>query len=95
MVENYAFAMGLLAGLILGGFAVGVWLSTRLRNGFQIQLVNAVERAQRAETLAEELRRCRDADQDALDRVRRELAETCRGYSPDSSVFIETGGARP
>ena len=90
MVENYAFAMGLLAGLILGGFAVGVWVSTRLRNGFQIQLVNAVERAQRAETLAEELRRCRDADQDALDRVRRELAETCRARAVAETQVAET-----
>src|SRR5687768_11042210 len=90
MVENYAFGMGLLAGLILGALAIGLWLSTRLRTRFQIQLFNAAERAQRAETLAEELRRCLDADHETLDRVRRELTETCRARAIAETQAAET-----
>jgi DNA recombination protein RmuC len=78
MVESTTFGVGLLAGLVLGTFVTGLWLSTRLRSQFHAQLFGAAERAQRAETLAEELRRQAEADQIELDRLRRELTELSR-----------------
>jgi DNA recombination protein RmuC len=73
-----ALGFGLLAGLILGALAAGLWLSTRLRSQFHVQLFGAAERAQRAEALAEELRRQEEADHLELDRLRRELTDISR-----------------
>lgn len=78
MVESMALGFGLLAGLILGALAAGLWLSTRLRSQFHVQLFGAAERAQRAEALAEELRRQEEADHLELDRLRRELTDISR-----------------
>jgi DNA recombination protein RmuC len=78
MVESTAFGVGLLGGLMLGALAVGFWLSTRLRSRFHAQLVGAAERAQRAETLAEELRRQEEVDHTEIDRLRRELTDISR-----------------
>ena len=78
MVESMALGFGLLAGLILGALAAGLWLATRLRSQFHVQLFGAAERAQRAEALAEELRRQEEADHLELDRLRRELHRDCR-----------------
>ncbi|HEU5201404.1 MAG TPA: DNA recombination protein RmuC [Nitrospira sp.] len=73
-----ALGFGLLAGLILGALAAGLWLTTRLRSQFHVQLFGAAERAQRAEALAEELRRQEEADHLELDRLRRELTDISR-----------------
>src|SRR5262245_38370382 len=78
MVESTTFGVGLLAGLVLGVFMTGLWLSTRLRSQFQVQLFGTAERAQRAETLAEELRRQKAEDHTDLDRLRRELTDLSR-----------------
>ena len=78
MVESMALGFGLLAGLILGALAAGLWLTTRLRSQFHVQLFGAAERAQRAEALAEELRRQEEADHLELDRLRRELTDISR-----------------
>jgi len=78
MVESTAFGVGLVGGLMLGALAVGFWLSTRLRSQFHAQLFGAAERAQRAETLAEELRRQEEVDHTEIDRLRRELADISR-----------------
>jgi DNA recombination protein RmuC len=78
MVESTAFGVGLLAGLVFGALTVGFWLSTRLRSKFHAQLFGAAERAQRAETLSEELRRQETADHTELDRLRRELTDSSR-----------------
>lgn len=75
MVESTTFGFGLLAGLVLGAIVTGLWLSTRLRSQYQCQLFGAAERAQRAETLAEELRRQKEDDHRELDRLRRELTD--------------------
>ncbi|HEX8750375.1 MAG TPA: DNA recombination protein RmuC, partial [Nitrospira sp.] len=69
MVESTTFGFGLLAGLVLGAIVTGLWLSTRLRSQYQCQLLGAAERAQRAETLAEELRRQKEDDHRELDRL--------------------------
>ena len=78
MVESTAFGVGLLAGLVFGALTVGFWVSTRLRSQCHTQLFGAAERAQRAETLAEELRRQETADHTELDRLRRELTDSSR-----------------
>jgi DNA recombination protein RmuC len=75
MIESPPFGLGLIAGVVLGALVVGVWLSTRLRAGFHAQLFAAAERAQRAETLAEELRRHVDGDRDEIHRLRRDLSD--------------------
>ncbi len=78
MVESMALGFGLLAGLILGALAAGLWLTTRLRSQFHVQLFGAAERTQRAEALAEELRRQEEADHLELERLRRELTDISR-----------------
>ena len=78
MVESMALGFGLLAGLILGALTAGLWLTTRLRSQFHVQLFEAAERTQRAEALAEELRRQEEADHLELDRLRRELTDISR-----------------
>ena len=90
MIESTAFGLGLIAGVALGALAVGVWLSTRLRTQFHVQISGARERAQRAETLAEELRRHGEADRADLDRVRCELAEMSRARAIAETQAVET-----
>ena len=78
MLENPAFGLGLLGGIVIGGLAVGAWISARLRARFDGELCRALARAQFAETLAEELRRGEQADQAEVDRLRGELADAMR-----------------
>jgi DNA recombination protein RmuC len=75
MIDGSAFGLGILVGGLLGALIVGVWVAARVRAQAQAQLQVIGERAQRAESLADELRRqvlqnCTD-----LDRIRRELSE--------------------
>jgi DNA recombination protein RmuC len=75
MIDGSAFGLGILVGGLLGALIVGVWVASRVRAQAQAQLQVIGERAQRSESLAEELRRqvlqnCTD-----LDRVRQELSE--------------------
>lgn len=90
MIESPAFSVGLIAGVILGALAVGFWLSTRLRSRFHAQLFSAAERAQRAETLADELRRHGEADRAQLDRLRHELSEVARARAVAETQASET-----
>ena len=78
MLESTALLLGLAAGLVLGAVSIGLWSSARLRAQFEAQVAAAVERAHRAETLSEELRRCGGADRIDLDRLRGDLAEASR-----------------
>jgi DNA recombination protein RmuC len=89
MVESATFVFGLLAGMVLGAFVTGLWLSTRLRSQSQAQLFAAAERAQRAETLAEELRRQAEADDTELDRLRRELTDLSRARAVAETQVAE------
>lgn len=78
MIESTAFSLGLLAGIALGAVVIGVAISARLRSGFQTQLSSMAERAQRAETLSEELRRQFENEQQAHARLRQDFQETSR-----------------
>ena len=90
MLENPAFGLGLLGGIVLGGLAVGAWISARLRARFDGELCRALARAQFAETLAEELRRGEQADQAEVDRLRGELADAMRARAIAETQAAET-----
>jgi DNA recombination protein RmuC len=90
MLENPAFGLGLLGGIVLGGLAVGAWISARLRTRFDGELCRALARAQFAETLAEELRRGEQADQAEVDRLRGELADAMRARAIAETQAAET-----
>lgn len=90
MIESAAFGWGLIAGVVLGALVAGFWLSARLRTQFHAQLFSAAERAQRAETLAEELRRQGEGDRADLERMRRELSEQARARAIAETQAIET-----
>jgi DNA recombination protein RmuC len=90
MIESAAFGWGLIAGVVLGAFVAGFWLSARLRTQFQAQLFSTAERAQRAETLAEELRRQGESDRTDLERMRREVSEQARARAIAETQAIET-----
>ena len=90
MVESTASIVGLLISFVLGALAAGFWWSARLRAQFQLQVVAAVERAQHAETLAEELRRSAVTDRAELDRLRGDLAEAMRARAVAETQAAET-----
>jgi DNA recombination protein RmuC len=90
MIESAAFGWGLIAGVVLGAFVAGFWLSARLRTQFHTQLFSTAERAQRAETLAEELRRQGESDRTDLERMRREVSEQARARAIAETQAIET-----
>jgi len=90
MVESTTFILGLAAGLLFGGLAGGLWWSTRLRTQFEAKVTGAAERAQRAETLAEELRRCSGADHAELDHLRNDLAEAVRARAVAETQTADT-----
>jgi DNA recombination protein RmuC len=90
MIESAAFGWGLIAGVVLGALVAGFWLSARLRTQFHAQLFTAAERAQRAETLAEELRRQGEGDRADLERMRREVSEQARARAVAETQAIET-----
>jgi DNA recombination protein RmuC len=90
MVESTTFILGLAAGLLFGGLAGGLWWSTRLRTQFEAKVTGAAERAQRAETLAEELRRCSGADHAELGHLRNDLAEAVRARAVAETQIANT-----
>jgi DNA recombination protein RmuC len=78
MIDGTVFGVGVLVGSILSALIVGFWVAARMRANVQAQLLTTGERAQRSESLADELRRqvlqnCVD-----LDRVRQDLSEASR-----------------
>ncbi len=90
MIDNVSFGWGLLAGLLVGALVVAFWLSIRLRARFHAQLFGTAERAQRAETLADELRRQGASDDEELDRLRRELSDQARARAVAETQAAET-----
>ena len=90
MIESTAFVLGLLGGVMLGTMLAGLWWSGRLRTRFEDQIASAVERAHRAETLAEELRRCAVADRAEVDQLRGDLADAARARAVAETQAAET-----
>lgn len=74
-VSANVFALGALAGLCVGVLLAWGWVTARLRAEGQQAAVQGAERAQRAETLAEELRRQADELTGSLRTLREELAQ--------------------
>ncbi|GBL39501.1 MAG: DNA recombination protein RmuC [Nitrospiraceae bacterium] len=75
MIDGTAFSLGALVGSLLGALLAGFWVAAHVRATWHGQLLTTGERAQRAESLAEELRRQSSQDRLDLDQVRRNLAE--------------------
>jgi DNA recombination protein RmuC len=75
MIDGTAFGVGVLVGGLLGALIVGFWIAARVRARWQTQLLTTGERAQRAESLAEELRRQSLQDRVDLDQIRQDLSE--------------------
>jgi DNA recombination protein RmuC len=75
MIDGTAFDVGVLVGGLLGALIVGLWIAARGRARWQAQLLAIGERAQRAESLADELRRQALLDRLDLDRIRQDLSE--------------------
>jgi DNA recombination protein RmuC len=90
MIESTAFVLGLLGVVMLGTMLAGLWWSARLRTRFEDQIASAVERAHRAETLAEELRRCAVADRAEVDQLRGDLADAARARAVAETQAAET-----
>jgi DNA recombination protein RmuC len=90
MVESTAFVVALFGALGLGVIALGFWWSARLRGQFEAQVSGAVERANRAETRADELRRSEAEDRAELERLRNELAEATRARAVAETQAAET-----
>src|SRR5512134_685660 len=90
MVESTAFVVGLLGGLVVGAVLMGFWWSARVGRQVGAQVAAAVERANRAETLADELRRSAVVDRAELERLRCDLAETARARAVAETQVAET-----
>ena len=70
-----AILLGILVGLILGAMTSGFLVSSRSSRRFQQQSVDQVGRAERAESLAAELRRQAEQDRLEAERLRADLAQ--------------------
>jgi DNA recombination protein RmuC len=90
MIESTAFFLGTMTGLVLGAFAVWLWWSGRLRAQFEARVIGAVERAHRAETLVDELRRSTETDHVQLEHLRNDLAEATRARAIAETQAAET-----
>lgn len=89
MVDNTALTTGLLVGAALGSLIAGFAVSARLRGRFQGQLLNLSERAQRAETLADELRRQVESDRTELAQVRQDLSDSLQARAVAETLAAE------
>jgi DNA recombination protein RmuC len=75
MFDGTIFGVGVLVGGLVSALIVGFWIASRVRASLQAQLLATTERAQRAESLADELRRQAEQDRLDLDRIRQEHSE--------------------
>ena len=75
MADLTTFVVGLVASLLLGAVLAGLWTAAWLRAKMQSRLIDSAERAQRAETATEELRKQTELDRAEMARVRSELAQ--------------------
>ncbi|HXX76397.1 MAG TPA: DNA recombination protein RmuC [Nitrospiraceae bacterium] len=90
MVDSTVLTIGLLAGGALGALIAGFSVTARLRGRLQGQLLNLTERAQRAETLADELRRQVETDRTELGQVRQQLSDSLRARAVAETLVAET-----
>jgi len=90
MVDSAALAIGLLVGGVLGALIAGLSVAARLRGHLQGQLLNLTERAQRAETLSDELRRQVESDRTELGQVRQELSDSLEARAVAETLVAET-----
>ncbi|RPH80643.1 MAG: DNA recombination protein RmuC, partial [Nitrospiraceae bacterium] len=79
MIDITVFGVGALAGGFLGALIVGFWVAARVRANMQAELLTIGERAQRAESLVDELRRQAEQDRLDLDRIRQDLSQASQG----------------
>jgi DNA recombination protein RmuC len=90
MIDSAVFGAGVLVGGILGALIVGFWVASRVRASLQAQLLITGERAQRAESLADELRRQAEEDRCDLNRLRQDLAEASQARAVAETRAAET-----
>ena len=93
MIDVTVFGAGVLVGCLFGALIVGFWIASRVRANVQAQLLATGERAQRAESLADELRRQVRQDRLDLDQVRQDLSEASRARAVAERSF--SAAARP
>ena len=75
MIDGAVFGAGVLVGGILGALIIGFWMASRVRASLHAQLLASSERAQRAESLADELRRQGEQSRLDLEKVRQDLSD--------------------
>lgn len=90
MIDSTPLVVGLLVGAGLGALVAGFSVAARLRGRFQGHLLNLTERAQRAETLADELRRQTESDRTELSQVRQELSDSLQACAVAEALAAET-----
>jgi DNA recombination protein RmuC len=89
MIESTGFVWELAGGVLLIALAA-LWWSARLKKRFQAQIDEALARAYRAETVADELRRVEALDRAALEGLRADLAEAARARAVAETQAAET-----
>jgi len=88
MIEITPFSLGFAVGAIVGSVVAWLAVSARQRSVFHGQLASISERAQRAETLSEELRRQHETEQSEHGRLRQAFQDMSR-----SCAIAETRAA--
>ena len=88
MFDGTIFSAGVFVGGFVAALIVGFWVASRVRANGQAQLSASSERAQRAESLVEELRRQVLQNGLDLDRIRQDLSEASQ-----ARVVAETRAA--
>ena len=89
MIDGTVFSAGVLVGGLFGALIVGSWIASRVRTQLQAQVLVTSERAQRAESRAEELHRQVQQYSLDLDRVRQDLSEATQARAVAESRAAE------
>ncbi|HEY6263041.1 MAG TPA: DNA recombination protein RmuC [Nitrospiraceae bacterium] len=89
MIDGTVFSAGVLVGGLFGALIVGSWIASRVRTQLQAQVLTTSERAQRAESRAEELHRQVQQYSLDLDRVRQDLSEATQARAVAESRAAE------
>lgn len=75
MIDLLSVSVGLGVGVLLGALVAGLWTTARFREQVQTRLIEAAERAQRAEAAADELRKQSEAGRSEIGCLRDVLSE--------------------